>query len=113
MSRPTRTNPEYAAMAYRKALLGVCVAHLTRHTGAMGEDPVGSIVSEDVVREDSLVPEEEIVDFITEMQQEQESLRLEMSRFDFVKRVDDDSSKHKPQRAQKPKASSKAKAQKR
>lgn len=86
MNRPTKTNPEYAAMAYRKALLRTCVVHLTKFTGAMGEDPSGKIISEDVIREDSEVPEEDIVDFITDMQQEADTLRLEMARYELVKR---------------------------
>ena len=73
-------------MAYRKALLGECIAHLTGYTPAMGERPKGKIVSEDIIREDSEVPQEEVQEFILELQQEAESLRLEMKKFDFVKR---------------------------
>ena len=85
MSRPTKTNPEYAAMAYQKALLGQCIAHLSSYTSLQGP-PQGTIITEDVVREDSEVPEEEILAYVTGLQQDFESIRLEMAKFDFVKR---------------------------
>ena len=90
---PTKTNPEYAAMAYRKAILGECVTHLLRFTPAMGEEPKGRIYSEDTIRDDSEVPQDDLQDFILSLQQEAESLRLEMAKFDFVKR-DHDTSQH-------------------
>ena len=93
MNHPTRTNPEYAAMAYRKALLSECVSFLKSYTALMGGEPKGKIVSEDVVRDDSEVPQEEILEFITGLQQESEGLRLEMAKFDFVKREVDDQRK--------------------
>lgn len=85
--RPTRTNPAYAALAYKKAILGEVIARLSgEYTAAMGDQPSRVIVSDDIVREDSEVPEEEIGAFIEQLQQEEESLRLQLLKFDFVRR---------------------------
>lgn len=85
--RPTRTNPAYAALAYRKAILGELITRLTsEYTGAMGDNPSKVILSGDLVREDSEVPEEEIGMFVEQLQQEEESLRLQLLKFDFVRR---------------------------
>ena len=93
MDRLIRTNPEYAVMAYRKALLGQCIAHLTRFTSSMGEAPREKVIAEEVIREESEVPEEEIQDFILGLEQERESLRLELAKFEFVKRKSNDQGK--------------------
>jgi hypothetical protein len=98
--RPSRTNPEYAAMAYRRAIIGNCIAHLMTLTSSMGEEPKGKIISEDVVREDSVVPEDEINDYIFELKQEHESLQLEMAKFEFVKREDDDKKRNGKKQAE-------------
>ena len=82
----TRTNPAYAYLAYRKAIVGHVVAMLVKDcTSALGE-PEQHISSEDVFRDEAEVPEREIHQFINELQQQEESLRLEMLKFDFVKR---------------------------
>ena len=85
--KPTRTNPAYAALAYRKAIVAELVARLQHdYTAAMGENPSRVIISDEVPKVDSEVPEEEIGMYIEELQQEEESLRLELLKFDFVRR---------------------------
>lgn len=84
--KPTRTNPAYAAIAYKKAILDHMVTLLqTEFTTAYGdEEPNQFILSEDVFREDSQVPEEEIHEFIADLQQQSEGLRLQLKQFAFV-----------------------------
>lgn len=84
--RPTRTNPAYAHIAYKKAILDHVVTLLqTEFTTAYGdEEPNQVILSEDVFREDSQVPEEEIHEFIADLQQQSESLRLDLRKFTFT-----------------------------
>lgn len=85
--RPIRTNPAYANLAYKKAILDHCVTLLqTEFTRAYGDDePNQFVLSEDVFREDSQVPEEEIIEFISELQERSESIKLQMRKFTFVK----------------------------
>lgn len=87
---PQRTNPVYAQLAYRKAILGEVITFLTNtFTTAYNDEPAKTIVSEDVFREDSDVPLEDVGGYILELQQEEESLRLELAKFEFVKRGED------------------------
>lgn len=100
--RPTRTNPAYAALAYRKAVIAEVIERLNgEYTSAMGDNPSRVIISDDVIREDSEVPEKDIGAFVEELQQEQESLRLQLLKFDFVRR---DEQATKEVRKQQPKA---------
>jgi hypothetical protein len=90
MSRPTRTNPVYAKLAFRRAIV-VHVASLLNSdfTSSMGSDePEKVIHAEDVFPEDNPVPEDEIQDYVNELELEDEQLRLEMLKFNFVKHDD-------------------------
>lgn len=81
-----RTNPAYVTLAYRKAVISETIARLMEYTSSMGTKPNRVIISDEVLREDSEVPEREIVGYIEGLQQEEESIRLEMLKFDFVRR---------------------------
>lgn len=86
----TRTNPAYAHLAYRKAVLGRVVQFLSdEFLARTSDEPKDVVLCEDVFRDDSEVPMGNIEEYIEELQQEEESLRLELSRFEFVKRGDD------------------------
>ncbi len=101
--KPTHTNPAYAVLAYRKAIVGEIIARLQHeYTSAMGEDPSKTIFAEEVPKIDSEVPEEEIGSYIEELQQEEESLRLELLKFDFVRR--DEQEAKQVRKPQQPKA---------
>lgn len=96
MSRSTRTNPAYLELAYRKAIVGELITMLTNeYTKAYSEQARRKVAAEDVYKEDSEVPEEHIHEFITDLQQEEEHLRLELSKFDFVKRENNGIWQHK------------------
>ena len=109
---PTRTNPVYLEIAYRKAVLGEVISLLrSNYTGAYDDAPKNVIVSEDVLREESDVPEEAVQQLIVDMQQQEESLRLDLLRFDFVERKGtkaSDESKSKPSTSVNPKTPAKA-----
>lgn len=99
MSAPVRPS-SYTALAYRRALLQQCIAHLTSYTAVMGSRPVGEIISDDLIRSESIVPEEVIDEFIIELQQEEETVRLELSRFEFVKKEADGNREQKDPQGQ-------------
>lgn len=87
MSLPTRTNPVYAQLARRRAILVHVTSLLSSdYTSAMGDaQPEKVIHAEDVFPEDNPVPEEDIQGYISELELEGEKLRLEMLKFNFVK----------------------------
>lgn len=103
MNTPSRTNPAYAYLAYRRAIVGQVVALLKKdYTSAFGGPPDNVIVSEDVFRDEAEVPEAEIHRFINELQQTEESLRLELLKFEFVKRGEQRGGSDQPQAASSP-----------
>jgi hypothetical protein len=82
----TRTNPVYAHLAYRRALIVNLIEHLREDCMALGGgDPKKEVVCEEVFREDSIVPEDEIQIVVEELEQESEHLRLELAKFSFGK----------------------------
>jgi hypothetical protein len=87
MTRQTRTNPVYAQLARRRAIIGHVVSLLSSdYTSSMGdEQPERVIHADDVFPEDNPVPEEDIQGYIGELELEGEQLRLEMLKFNFVK----------------------------
>ncbi len=92
----TRTNEAYAHLAYKRAVVAYLSNHLqSRCTSAFGDDPAQVIVSEDVFREDSEDPPEFIQRNIEKLAKEEESLRLEMNKFQFTKQEDDAKSTEK------------------
>lgn len=90
MRRPTRTNPVYAQLAFRRAIVGHVVSLLNSDytTAQGGDEPDKVIHAQDVFPEDNPVPEDEIQGYISELELEDEELRLEMLKFDFVKQDD-------------------------
>jgi len=86
MKRSLGTNTEYTALAYRRALLIECIAHLQSFTAMAGVEPTSSVISEEVLMSERVVPEEEILSLVSELEKEKVEIRLEMDGFDFVKR---------------------------
>jgi hypothetical protein len=85
-----KTNPAYAYLAYRKAIIQDVIAYLqNEHLGATGTEPKRKIVSDDVFHVDSDVPREEIEQFLGEMLQKESHLELEMAKFEFKMKEDD------------------------
>ena len=93
-----KTNPAYAELAYKKALLGEAIDHFGRFTEALGLPARGEVHSEDLIRSDSKVPENVVNSFIVDLRQQRETVMLEMARFDFVKRESNDQEQQQTQR---------------
>lgn len=95
MTRTAKTNPAYAYLAYRKAVLDHLVFLLHRdYVGLDGLDPKNSILSEDVFNCDAQVPIDEILQFVEEMQKESMQIQFELSRFEFRRK---DENEQQPQ----------------
>ena len=85
-----RTNPAYTKLAYDKAIVAELLDVLrTYYTPAYGGEPSRKIVSEDVLRDDSEVPQDAIEDYIGELEQREAELELELNRFECVRRDED------------------------
>ena len=93
----SRTNPAYAELAYRKAIVGEVIQLLrTGYTAAYGDEPEKEIVSEDTFREDSAVPEAVVEAFIEGLERDEADLALELNKFEFVKREEEHVAVRKP-----------------
>lgn len=87
----TKTNPAYAALAYRKAILHHLSYHLQRNClAAPGVEPKEKVISEDVFTIDSEVPFAEIESFLEGLIDEEEKIRLEMAKFEFTRKHNDE-----------------------
>jgi len=85
--RTIKTNPAYANLAYRKAIIHNIIYRLKRDcVGDSALPPKDTIVAEDVYAVDAEVPIEEIALFIEELVDQKEALELEMAKFEFVKK---------------------------
>lgn len=90
MARPTRTNPAYAYLAYRRTVLKNTISWLTsEYVGLDGISPRSTLICEEVFRDDSEIPPEEILSFVEELQEEEARVQLELNKFDFVRKEDD------------------------
>jgi hypothetical protein len=77
MTKTHRTNEAFAALAYRRSIIQNVVVHLSRtYLGADGQDPKERIISE------------EIAEFIDELKDAEHALRLEMGKFELIRRSD-------------------------
>ena len=81
-----RTDPAYAQLAYRRAVVKYLHNHvLTVLVGADGLPPQDQIISEDVFREDSEVPQEVLMSYAEELQVEEAELDLELKKYQLVR----------------------------
>ena len=84
MANTNRTNPAYAYLAYRRAIINH-VTHLlmTDYVAPTDGEPNEYILSDDVFKTDSQVPISEIKQYLEELQVEDAALQLEMNKFEF------------------------------
>lgn len=84
MANTNRTNPAYAYLAYRRAIINH-VTHLlvTDYVAPVDGEANESIFSDDVFKSDSQVPISEIKLYLEELQAEDARLQLEMNKFEF------------------------------
>jgi len=84
MTRTQRTNPAYAFIAYRRAILKHVSALLTRdYCSLPNEEPAKHIYSDEVFTCDREVPSEDIGLFIEDLEREDAKLLLELNKFEF------------------------------
>lgn len=93
-----KTNPEYAKLAYRKTILTETVALLRRNfvPDDVTEQPLRTLVCEDVFQVDAVVPVEGFADFVEELEEQIKSLGHEMKQFELRKRTDEPATKQAP-----------------
>jgi hypothetical protein len=90
MSGPTRTNHAYAHLAYRAAIIDVIVEHLMEHyVGNEATTPEMEIECTQLVREDSTVPVDELLNFVDDLKGKKAVIDHELSKFSFVRRSDE------------------------
>jgi len=90
MTYETRTNPAYAFLAYRRAILEHTINHLLEDAiGVEGDAPMVQLVSPLVFREDERVPKDDIVAFVQELEEQLAEVKTQMGKFMFV-RIDGD-----------------------
>jgi len=84
MANTNRTNPAYAYLAYRRAIINH-VTHLlvTDYVAPTDGEANESIFSDDVFKTDSQVPISEVKQYLEELQIEDARLQLEMNKFEF------------------------------
>lgn len=82
-----RTNPEYAALAYRKAVLQDVIIYLQRqYLGVGGLDPKGQLYTEDLFKTDCEVPEDHVNEVVIDLMLQKQRVQLEMDQFIFGKK---------------------------
>jgi hypothetical protein len=88
MSRPTKTNPAYAALAYRKAIVQYVAENIkAQFIGVTGEPP-NRLMCEEVFPVDAEVPVEDIQQYYAELGEEENRLDLELNKFEFMRKTD-------------------------
>jgi hypothetical protein len=90
MMATVRTNPAYAALAYRRTIIHNMIILLKREFVGLDAEPNRKMICEDVLHADSEVPAEEIIQYVEELEQEQHELTLELNKFEFTRKGGDD-----------------------
>lgn len=86
---PLKTNPAYAALAYRRTIVKELITLLRRDFVGLDTDPGKRMICEEVMSADSEVPVEEIADYVDELEQVHHELTLELRKFEFTKKNND------------------------
>lgn len=81
-----RTNPAYAALAYRRTIVHNTLIFLKREFIGLDAEPQRKMICEEVLHADSEVPVEEIVQFVEELERQHHELTLELNKFEFTKK---------------------------
>jgi hypothetical protein len=85
MSKPLRTNPAYAHLAYQKSLINKTILYLRRtFLGDEISDPREILVCEEVFQQDQQVPQEAVQHYIEKLTEEAAGLDVELRRFQLV-----------------------------
>lgn len=85
MSKPLRTNPAYAHLAYRKTIVNREIVFLRRtYLGDELTSPREVLVCEEVFPQDQQVPQEEVQHRIETLTEEAAKLDVELRKFQLV-----------------------------
>jgi hypothetical protein len=81
-----RTNPAYAHLAYRRAIVVKLLDYLREEYLTLSSaEPRNELICDEVFSADAVVPAAEITLVAEELEQESEHLRLELGKFTFGK----------------------------
>lgn len=81
-----RTNPAYAALAYRRTIIHNTIILLKREFVGLDTEPNKKMICEEVLAVDSEIPVEEIAQYVEELEREHHELTLELGKFEFTKK---------------------------
>ena len=84
-----RTNPAYAALAYRRTIIHQTITYLKREYVGVDEDPKQKLICEEVLAAEAEVPVEEVATYLQELEREKHELTLELGKFEFTRRDND------------------------
>lgn len=86
--RLSKTNPAYAHLAHQHAIVSHTIALMQeRYLGTDAQDPQDVMYCEGLPRDDSEVPEDEILLFVRDLQHKRLEIERQMQMFDFVSRA--------------------------
>lgn len=86
--RLSKTNPAYAHLAHQHAIVSHTIALMQeRYLGTDAQEPQDVMYCGGLPREDSEVPEDEILLFVRELQHKRLEIEQQMQMFDFVPRA--------------------------
>ena len=89
MSGPTRTNPMYAHLSYQAAIRDAVVELIMeKYVGNESAAPEREIECLQLIREDAIVPVNEILHFVEEIKNNKAHIDRELACFEFVRRND-------------------------
>ena len=87
MATPLRTNPAYAALAYRKTIIGFTKTQLRRKfLGDEVSGPRETLVCEEVFPVDSKIPPESVQEYIESLSREEADLDVQLRKFELTPR---------------------------
>jgi hypothetical protein len=90
MPQPTKTNPAYAHLAYQGAIRDAVIELvMERYVGNEAAPPEQEIECAQLVREDAIVPLDEILHFVNELKDGKLVIDRELGRFEFTRRDDE------------------------
>lgn len=86
MTKTIKTNPQYAALAYRRTILHDVIMYLKRRYVGLDDDPKDQLICEEVFHMDRVTPPDEIDSYVLELEAEEEQLRLELNKYEFSRK---------------------------
>jgi len=83
--RLSRTNPAFSQLAHQRAIVSYVISILQeRYLGTEAGDPPDVMYSEDLPRDESVIPEAAILLFIKDLQINRLEVEKQMGQYDFI-----------------------------